>query len=68
MLPYCHFHLEESDYLTANRRSPELRGPYGTLDASTQVIEFTSIGVNQTTTRLVLSLWEHRAILYISTL
>ncbi|XP_041964608.1 hydrocephalus-inducing protein homolog isoform X2 [Alosa sapidissima] len=56
LLPYCHFHLEESDYITGNRRNPELWGPQGTfppctLDASTRVIEFTSIGVGPPTTR-----------------
>ncbi|XP_062403912.1 hydrocephalus-inducing protein homolog [Sardina pilchardus] len=56
LLPYCHFHLEESDYITGNRRNPELQGPQNTpppctLDASTRVIEFTSIGVGLRTTR-----------------
>ncbi|CAM5150043.1 unnamed protein product [Eretmochelys imbricata] len=47
LLPYCHFELEDSDYLTANRRNPELRGPRGAaLDPNTRVIEFASVGVH----------------------
>ncbi|XP_059569698.1 hydrocephalus-inducing protein homolog [Alligator mississippiensis] len=47
LLPYCHFELEDSDYITANRRNPELRGPKGgTLDPNTRVIEFASVGVH----------------------
>ncbi len=50
-MPYCHFELEDSDYITGARRNPELCGPGGappgaTLDPNTRVIEFTSIGVN----------------------
>lgn len=50
LLPYCHFELSDSDYLTAARRNPEMRGPRGappgtTLDPNTRVIEFSSIGV-----------------------
>ncbi|KAL6479129.1 hypothetical protein MHYP_G00125620 [Metynnis hypsauchen] len=50
VLPYCHFHLDNSDYLSGNRRNPELCDPHGappraTLDPNTKVIEFTSIGV-----------------------
>ena len=50
LLPYCHFDLEESDYISGGRRNPELRGPGGappgsTLDPSTKVIEFKSCGV-----------------------
>nr|XP_056718300.1 hydrocephalus-inducing protein homolog [Euleptes europaea] len=52
LLPYCHFELEESDYITANRRHPDLRGPGGpALDPSTKVIEFTSIGVRVRNTK-----------------
>ncbi|KAL2094103.1 hypothetical protein ACEWY4_011415 [Coilia grayii] len=52
LLPVCHFHLEDSDYITSNRRNPDLRGPNGapprcTLDASTRVIERFSL-VNPT--------------------
>uniref|UniRef100_H3AN97 Abnormal spindle-like microcephaly-associated protein ASH domain-containing protein n=1 Tax=Latimeria chalumnae TaxID=7897 RepID=H3AN97_LATCH len=50
LLPFCHFELEDSDYLSGNKRNPELRGPRGappgiTLDPNTRVIEFSSIGV-----------------------
>ncbi|XP_054856814.1 hydrocephalus-inducing protein homolog [Eublepharis macularius] len=52
LLPYCHFELEDSDYITANRRNPDLRGPGGAaLDPSTKVIEFTSIGVHTRNTK-----------------
>lgn len=49
-MPYCHFELEDSDYITGSRRNPELKGPGGappgaTLDPNTRVIEFQSIGV-----------------------
>uniref|UniRef100_H2YKD6 Uncharacterized protein n=1 Tax=Ciona savignyi TaxID=51511 RepID=H2YKD6_CIOSA len=51
LMPYCHFDLPESDYLSSSRRNPELSGPGGappgtTLDPNTRVIEFNSIGVN----------------------
>ena len=51
LLPYCHFELEDSDYIRNARRNPELRGPHGapagtTLDPNTRVIEFKNIGVN----------------------
>ncbi|XP_033625714.1 hydrocephalus-inducing protein homolog [Asterias rubens] len=50
LMPYCHFELEDSDYVTGSRRNPELRGPGGsppgaTLDPNTRVIEFTSVGI-----------------------
>ncbi|KGL84882.1 Hydrocephalus-inducing protein, partial [Tinamus guttatus] len=46
LLPHCHFELEDSDYITANRRNPDLRGPKGTmLDPKTRVIEFSAVGV-----------------------
>ncbi|KAI1889973.1 hypothetical protein AGOR_G00168420 [Albula goreensis] len=50
VLPYCHFELEDSDYLSSGRRNPELRGPHGappkgTLDPNTRVIEITSVGI-----------------------
>nr|XP_033799169.1 hydrocephalus-inducing protein homolog isoform X3 [Geotrypetes seraphini] len=56
LLPYCHFELEDSDYITKNRRNPELRGPQGTppgttLDPNTRVIEFSIIGVHTKSTR-----------------
>ncbi|KTG35348.1 hypothetical protein cypCar_00023228 [Cyprinus carpio] len=43
LLPYCHFHLKDSDYLTGNRRNPEPHSPL-TVDPNTRVIEFTSVG------------------------
>ncbi|XP_047678536.1 hydrocephalus-inducing protein-like isoform X5 [Tachysurus fulvidraco] len=50
MMPYCHFHIEDSGYLTDNRESLELPGPQRStlrakLDLNTKVIEFTSTGV-----------------------
>lgn len=50
LMPYCHFELEDSDYITGARRDPELPGPgdatRGTvLDPNTRVIEFSSVGV-----------------------
>ncbi|NWI09406.1 HYDIN protein, partial [Crypturellus soui] len=46
LLPHCHFELEDSDYITANRRNPDLQGPKGTmLDPKTRVIEFSAVGV-----------------------
>ncbi|KAL8194575.1 UNVERIFIED_CONTAM: hypothetical protein K2H54_025175 [Gekko kuhli] len=52
LLPYCHFELEDSDYITANRRNSDLRGPGGAaLDPSTKVIEFTSLGVHLRNTK-----------------
>lgn len=50
LLPYCHFELGASDYLSGARRNPEMRGPGGappgtTLDPNTRVIEFKSVGV-----------------------
>lgn len=49
-LPYCHFDIEESDYITAGRRDPERPGPNGDisgvgLDSMTKVIEFKSVGL-----------------------
>ena len=49
-MPYCHFELVDSDYITSARRNPELRGPGGappgtTLDPNTRVIEFEAVGV-----------------------
>ena len=50
LMPYCHFELEDSDYISSARRNPELRGPGGappgtTLDPNTRVIEFQTVGV-----------------------
>ncbi|KAG7468631.1 hypothetical protein MATL_G00145140 [Megalops atlanticus] len=50
LLPFCHFQLEDSDYLSGGRRRPDQRGPHGappraTLDPNTRVIEISSVGV-----------------------
>ncbi|KAM9374294.1 hydrocephalus-inducing protein homolog [Phaethornis superciliosus] len=46
LMAHCHFELEDSDYITAQRRDPELRGPKGaTFDLSTRVVEFAAVGV-----------------------
>ncbi|KAK7505819.1 hypothetical protein BaRGS_00003090 [Batillaria attramentaria] len=50
LMPYCHFELPDSDYITGARRNPELRGPNGappgsTLDPNTRVVEFDVIGM-----------------------
>ena len=50
LLPYCHVELEESDYITAGRRDPDLPGPGGAasglgLDPMIKVIEFNCIGL-----------------------
>ncbi|NXU58594.1 HYDIN protein, partial [Turnix velox] len=46
VMPDCHFELEDSDYITAKRRNPELPGPRGTtLDLNTRVVEFVAVGV-----------------------
>ncbi|NWW42685.1 HYDIN protein, partial [Pedionomus torquatus] len=46
LMPDCHFELEDSDYITAKRRNPDLRGPKGTtFDLNTRVIEFAAVGV-----------------------
>ena len=49
LLPYCHFELDHSDYITGGRRNPELPGPEGAhpgimLSPNTKVIEFQSCG------------------------
>ncbi|XP_076808093.1 hydrocephalus-inducing protein homolog isoform X2 [Clavelina lepadiformis] len=51
LMPYCHFDLEDSDYISNSRRNPDLAGPGGappgmTLDPNTRVIEFNSIGID----------------------
>ena len=48
LMPYCHFELENSDYLTAGRRNSELRTPGGlrtSVDSTSRVIEIFSCGV-----------------------
>jgi len=42
-MPYCHFELEDSDYIRSGRRNPDLPGP--PLDPNTRAIEFMSTGV-----------------------
>ncbi|NXA22511.1 HYDIN protein, partial [Ibidorhyncha struthersii] len=45
LMPDCHFELEDSDYITAKRRNPDLQGPKGAMfDPNTRVIEFAAIG------------------------
>ncbi|XP_049719569.1 hydrocephalus-inducing protein homolog isoform X3 [Elephas maximus indicus] len=45
-LPFCHFDLKDSDYISGHRRNPELRGPNGgAVDPNTRVIEFTTVGI-----------------------
>ncbi|XP_046781642.1 hydrocephalus-inducing protein homolog isoform X3 [Gallus gallus] len=52
LMPYCHFELEDSDYITAKRRKPELPEPRGAvLDVNTRVIEFAAIGVGSRNSR-----------------
>uniref|UniRef100_A0A8B9BFH4 HYDIN axonemal central pair apparatus protein n=1 Tax=Anser brachyrhynchus TaxID=132585 RepID=A0A8B9BFH4_9AVES len=51
-MPHCHFELEDSDYITAKRRSPELQDPKGTtLGLNTRVVEFAAIGVRSRNSR-----------------
>uniref|UniRef100_A0A8C9LFZ1 HYDIN n=1 Tax=Pavo cristatus TaxID=9049 RepID=A0A8C9LFZ1_PAVCR len=51
-MPHCHFELEDSDYITAKRRKPELTEPRGAvLDLNTRVIEFAAIGVGSRNSR-----------------
>ncbi|XP_056680687.1 hydrocephalus-inducing protein homolog isoform X2 [Monodelphis domestica] len=46
LLPFCHFDLKESDYISNHKRNPDLSGPRGgPLDPSTRVIEFDAMGV-----------------------
>lgn len=45
-LPYCHFDLKDSNYISGHRRAIDLRGPGGgPLDPATRVIEFNSVGI-----------------------
>ncbi|KFQ76081.1 Hydrocephalus-inducing protein, partial [Phaethon lepturus] len=47
LMPAFHLELEDSDYITAKRRDPELWGPKGSaLDLNTRVIEFVATGVH----------------------
>jgi hypothetical protein len=56
LLPYCHFELPESDYISSGRRNPDLPGPSGAapglgLDPNTKVIEFSCVGSGTVSTR-----------------
>ncbi|KAI4885088.1 hypothetical protein NFI96_023140 [Prochilodus magdalenae] len=54
LLPYCHFHLENSDYLSGNNLGlcePNGTSLRSTLDSNTKVIEFTLIGIGTTMCR-----------------
>jgi hydrocephalus-inducing protein len=60
ILPFCHFELEESDYLTSGRRRIDLllnsgsaQAPTAFVDRQTRVIEFKSVGIGSTLNRLV---------------
>ncbi|KAG7229797.1 hypothetical protein INR49_012446 [Caranx melampygus] len=46
--PHCHFDLEDSDYISGDRRNPEFREP---LDPNTRVIEFKAVGLPVSSTR-----------------
>lgn len=47
LLPYCHFELEDSDYIRNGRRNADLPGPAAgsAPDTNTRTIEFVSAGV-----------------------
>ncbi|KAJ1558923.1 hypothetical protein HK096_003058, partial [Nowakowskiella sp. JEL0078] len=52
--PFCHFELEESDYITSERRTPEVGISSGIptlLESNTRVIEFASCGVKVRNTK-----------------
>ncbi|KAM6223795.1 hydrocephalus-inducing protein homolog [Rhynchocyon petersi] len=42
LLPFCHFELKDSDYITGHHRNSELGG---TVDPNTRVIEFATVGI-----------------------
>ncbi|NXC39739.1 HYDIN protein, partial [Penelope pileata] len=51
-MPHCHFELEDSDYITAKRRNPELQEPKeAVLDLNTRVMEFAAVGVGSKKSR-----------------
>ena len=60
LLPYVHFELEESDYLSSNRRSHLGENLFtlfdGNMDPNTRVMEFESCGVNRTIKKYVKTL------------
>ncbi|XP_011690791.1 PREDICTED: hydrocephalus-inducing protein homolog [Wasmannia auropunctata] len=53
LLPYCHFDVPESDYLSGDRRDAKLPGPIGyqpddnSLPVGTRVIELDVIGIDE---------------------
>lgn len=57
LLPYCHFDVQESDYVSSGRRNAHLPGPVGyeiddpDLWRNIRVIEFKVIGVGETHVR-----------------
>ena len=56
LMPYCHFELEDSDYIRSARRQPDLPGPRGAppganLDPNTRVLELDCIGVGSKCTK-----------------
>ncbi|XP_014477569.1 PREDICTED: hydrocephalus-inducing protein homolog [Dinoponera quadriceps] len=60
LLPYCHFDVPESNYLSDDRRDAKLPGPIdyqaaadGSLPADTRVIEFNVVGIGETHVRKV---------------
>ncbi|XP_072764383.1 hydrocephalus-inducing protein homolog [Anoplolepis gracilipes] len=54
LLPYCHFDVPESDYLSGDRRNTKLPGPIdyqsidGSLPEDTRVIELNVVGIGDT--------------------
>ncbi|XP_029378255.1 hydrocephalus-inducing protein homolog [Echeneis naucrates] len=46
--PHCHIDLEDSDYISGNRRNPEFRTP---LDPNTRILEFNAVGFSVPSTR-----------------
>lgn len=54
LLPYCHFDIQESDYVTSGRRDAKLPGPVGyeiedpSLWQNIRVIEFKVVGTGGT--------------------
>jgi len=52
--PWCHFEIADSDYLSAGRRNPDMKGPsgdLGALDPATRVVEFESLGTKVRNTK-----------------
>ncbi|KAM6252821.1 hydrocephalus-inducing protein homolog [Porphyrio hochstetteri] len=54
LMPICHFDLEDSDYITAKRRDPELQGPEEPeLDLNRKVIEIAAVGLGSRNRRTI---------------